>query len=177
MKYVALLRGVNVGGNTLIKMSDLKKAAENRGFKNVSTYIQSGNIIFNSNESPENIIAKLEQVLTQRFNYDSAVIIKTIDQLEKILAEVPDDWKKSRDMRCYLAFVKEPITTIDVAREARPKEGVDFVKEGDGIVYMSTLLSGLTKNGFTKLITTKVYKFITIRSYSTAQKLLEGMEH
>jgi uncharacterized protein (DUF1697 family) len=177
MKYVTLLRGINVGGNMIIKMTDLKTAVENCGFTNVSTYIQSGNIIFESNEKDNSIItAKLENGLLQSLNYNSRIVVRTYQQLKTILSNVPADWKKRKDMRCYLAFVKEPATAADVIRELELKEGVDFVKAGEGVVYMSTVLSGLTKSGFTKLINKKVYKDITIRNYNTCQKILVRME-
>lgn len=177
MKYIALLRGINVGGNTIMKMSDLKKAAETCGFTSVRTHIQSGNIIFESDKTDTGKIAEqLEHELLNRFKYDSRVIVITYEQFKKILSEVPDEWKKRKDLRLYLAFVKGPVTAQDIIREAKPKEGADEVKAGEGVVYMSTVLSGLTKSGLTKLITKSVYKSITIRSYSTCQNILTRME-
>jgi uncharacterized protein (DUF1697 family) len=177
MKYIALLRGINVGGNSIIKMTDLKKAVEEIGFTSVSTFIQSGNIIFESNESNVNkITAKLEDTLLKKFQINSRIIVKTLEQLKKIISEVPADWNKRQDLRCYMAFVREPVSARDVMGEIKLKEGVDFVKAGDGVVYMSTLLSGITKSGFTKLVGTKIYKDITIRNYNTAQKLLAMMQ-
>jgi uncharacterized protein (DUF1697 family) len=177
MKYIALLRGINVGGKMIIKMSDLKTTIENCGFTNVNTYIQSGNIIFESNEKDPNIITtKLENELLKSLKYHLRIVVRTYQQLKAILSNVPDDWKTRQDMRCYLAFVKEPATAEDVIHELALKEGVDSVKDGEGVVYMSTLLSGLTKSGFTRLINKIVYKDITIRNYNTCQQLLSRME-
>jgi uncharacterized protein (DUF1697 family) len=177
MKYVALLRGVNVGGNSLIKMSDLKEAVGKCGFTNVMTFINSGNVIFESTEvNKSKINAVLEEVLAKRFNLESRVFLLTYEQFKDMLAGVPEDWKKLKDIRCYIAFVREPVTAQDVIKEIRVKEGVDFVQGGKGVVYMTTLLSGLTKSGFTKLISTPVYKDITMRNYTTAQKLFMLME-
>jgi uncharacterized protein (DUF1697 family) len=177
MKYIALMRGVNVGGNMVIKMSDLKEAVAGCGFTNVSTFIQSGNIIFESYETDtRKIAAKLEHELSERFNYDSLVIVKTYEQLKRILSEVPSGWKTRKDMRCYLAFIKEPVTSGNVIDEFEPKHGVDRVDAGDGVLYLSTLLSGITKSGFAKLITKNIYKDITIRNYNTTRRILERME-
>jgi len=177
MKYVALLRAINVGGNGIIKMADLKKAVEDIGFTHVSTYIQSGNIVFESDQKEiDKIIARLEGALLKKFEFKSGIVVKTYEQLKKIVSEVPADWKKRDDLRCYLAFVREPASAQDVIREIKLKEGVDFAKAGDGVVYMSTLLSGLTKSGFTRLVGTKIYKDITIRNYNTAQKLFAMMQ-
>ena len=177
MKYIALLRGINVGGNRIIKMAALKEAVEQCGFTNVITYIQSGNVVFDAGENKTATIAtKLEDSLLNNFKYDSRIVIRTYEQFKKVIDEIPIEWKTHKDLRCYLAFVKEPVTAQDVIREIELKEGIDSVKAGAGVVYMSTLLSGLTKSGFPKLIGTKVYQDITIRNYNTAQKLLALME-
>jgi len=165
-----------VGGNRIIKMTALKEAVEKCGFTNVSTYIQSGNVIFDSDENKTAAIAaKLEDSLFNNFKYDSSIMVRTHQQFKKVIFEIPIEWKTRNDLRCYLAFIKEPVTAQNVIREIKLKEGIDSVKAGVGVVYMSTLLSGLTKSGFTKLIGTKVYQDITIRNYNTAQKLLALM--
>ncbi len=177
MKYITLLRGINVGGKMIIKMSDLKTTVENYGFTNVSTYIQSGNVIFEFKETDTRKIAmKLEQGLGESMKFNLTVIVKSYPQFQKIISEVPTEWKKRKDMRCYIAFVREPLTAEDVIHEVELKEGVDSLKAGEGAVYMSTLLSGLTKSGFTKLIAKKIYKDITMRNFNTCKKILDLME-
>lgn len=174
MKYVALLRGINVGGNAIIKMADLKAAVEKCGFTNVRTLIQSGNVIFESADEDKNKIAKqFEKCLEQDFRIAATAIIKTRAEFNNIVAEAPPGWNTREDLRKYIAFVKDPKTARDVMRDVEPKEGVDFAVAGDGVVYMSTLLSGLTKSGFTKLVGKPVYKDLTIRNFNTVKKLLE----
>ncbi len=177
MQYLALLRGINVGGNNMIKMADLKKAFEDCGFKNVSTYINSGNVIFETDEkSKEKIVEKLENALTNKLNLNVTLVIRTNKELQQIIEEIPDEWKGENDLRCYIAYIKEPVTTDDVLKEIQLKEGVDTIKAGANVLYMSTKLSGLTKSGFTKLIGKKIFQEITIRNLNTSQKLLSLME-
>jgi uncharacterized protein (DUF1697 family) len=177
MKYIALLRGINVGGNNIIKMADLVKTVEKCGFTNVKTYIQSGNVLFESaGKNKSEIVEKLEAALLKDFNYNSRIIVKTHEQLKKIAAEVPPDWEKRNDLRCYIAFVAEPVTVQDVMQEIELNEGIDFLKTGESVLYMSTLLSGLTRSRFTRLITRRTYKDISIRNYNTVRKLLELMD-
>lgn len=145
MKYLGLLRGVNVGGKAIMKMTDLKEEIECAGFSNVRTYIQSGNVIFESDEKDtEKIVAKLENSVSKKFGINSRIIVKTYEQIKRIVSEVPNEWKKQNDLRCYIAFVREPVTVQDVLSAAELKEGIDSVKAGEGVVYMSTLLSGLS---------------------------------
>jgi uncharacterized protein (DUF1697 family) len=177
MKYIALLRGINVGGKNIIKMADLIKTVEKCGFTNVKTYIQSGNVLFKSSEkNTSKIVKNLEECFLKGFMYNSRIIVRTYEQLKKIAAEVPSDWEKRDDLRCYIAFTGETVTIQEIMQEIELKEGIDFLKAGEGALYMSTLLSGLTRSRFTKLITKKAYKDITIRNYNTVRRILELME-
>ncbi len=177
-KYVALLRGINVGGNNIIKMAELKIAFEKNSFTNVKTYINSGNVIF---ESAEKDIAKItqniEKDIAKTFKQNLQVVVISQKQLETVISEIPTEWKKGHDLRCYIAFIKEPFTPADFIKEVKLKENVDSVKTGKKVVYMSTKLEGLTKSGFTKLAGTKIYKNITIRNLNTSQKLLALMSN
>jgi uncharacterized protein (DUF1697 family) len=176
-RYIALLRGINVGGNNIIKMTSLKKVFEECGYGHVTTYIQSGNVIFDADgDSMQTVTDTIERVLSKVFHYKSKVVVLSKDQLNRVLAEVPSEWKNRDDMRRYIAFTREPLSAKDILSEVKLKEGVDTAKTGTGVLYMSTLLGGITKSGFTKLIGTKVYKEITIRNYNTALNILLRME-
>jgi uncharacterized protein (DUF1697 family) len=177
MKYVALLRGINVGGNSIVKMSDLKKLTEECGFNDVRTYIQSGNIIFSSAEkNTGKISTRLEDCFSKNLKIESKIIVRNQLQFKAIVSSAPPVWDTSKDLRCYIAFIKEPLTAGDVMDRIKPKEGVDFMQAGRGAVYMSTLLSGLTRSGFTKMVGTDIYKEITIRNYNTAKKMMDLLE-
>lgn len=174
MKYVALLRAINVGGNALIKMADLKKAFDEEGYTNILTYIQSGNVIFESESTnSKKIEDNLEKALSKRFQYSSKVVVLSEIQFRQVLADIPKRWQKEQDLRCYIAFVKTPALPKDVLREATLTEGIDFLDEGKKVVYMTTLMRGLMNSGFKKLIGKNIYKEMTMRNYSTRQKILQ----
>jgi len=174
MKYIALLRGINVGGNNVIKITDLKQSFEDKGFTEVTTYIQSGNVIFASSEKDTYALEKtIEQFLSQRFTYKSKVMVRSYPQMQKILESVPQTWNSGQDLRCYIAFVKAPTTAQEVMKETPIKEDIDFLKAGPGVVYMSTLLKGVAQSGINRLAGKKIYQEITIRNYATTQKLGE----
>ncbi len=177
MKYVALLRGINVGGNNIIKMVALKACFEKEGFKSVSTFIQSGNVIFESEEKHTDIvIRKIESSLSKTFSYKSRIVLRSLEQMKKVVANVPDDWQKQTDIRCYIAFIKEPMTAEKVGKDIELKDGVDSLKVGNGVLYMTTLFSALTKSRFNKLAGKKIYQDMTIRNYNTTKKITALME-
>jgi uncharacterized protein (DUF1697 family) len=177
MKYVALLRGINVGGKNIIRMPALRVCLEGCGFERVATYIQSGNVIFESGERDAGKLTKrIENALSTTFDYESRVVLRSHAQLKTVVADVPRDWKSRTDLRCYIAFLREPVTVRQALREVDVEPEVDFVTAGQGVLYMSTLSSGITRSGLTKVIAKKIYKDITIRNYSTCQKVLALME-
>ncbi len=177
MKYVALLRAINVGGNNRIKMEQLRACFEVGGFQQVMTYIQSGNVIFESeDENRERLTREIEESLSQTFNYPARIVLRSYAEIQKVVEEAPDDWNIKTDLRCNIAFIKEPVTAHEAWQEIVPKEGIDVVTVGHGVLYLSTRLSGLTTSALGKLVSKKIYQDMTIRNYTTTQKLLTLME-
>lgn len=177
MKYVALLRGINVGGNNMIKMVELKDCFETMGFTNIRTYINSGNVIFESTAaSSEKLVEKIERTLSTTFGFPLRIVLRSKTQMEEVAVNVPSSWKHEKDLRCYVSFVREPTTVAQVMSEVEIRENVDDVSVGPGVIYMSTLLSGITKSRFTRLIAKKIYQEVTIRNYNTLQKIIQLME-
>lgn len=176
MKYVALLRGINVGGNNSVSMATLKELFAENGYTNIITYINSGNVIFESVETDtKKLTTHIEALLSKAFNYQARVVIKSYEQIKAITHDIPSEWKTSTQIRCYVGFLSEFVTE-DMISEVTIREGVDSLKAGKGVLYMTTLLSHLTKSNFNKLMTKKIYKEMTIRNYNTTKKILELME-
>jgi uncharacterized protein (DUF1697 family) len=177
MKYVAFLRGINVGGNTPVSMAHLKSAVEHCGYTNVVTYINSGNVIFDTEQTNITaIIKKLETVFVEKLHHTIPIALRSLPQMKKTLENIPSLWKKNADVRCYLAFTRESLTPADVIKETPVNPDVDQVDAGPDVVYMTTKKSGLTKSGFSKLIGKKVYKEITMRNLNTTQKVFALMK-
>jgi uncharacterized protein (DUF1697 family) len=177
MIYVALLRGINVGGKRVMKMAALRECCEHAGLERVATYIQSGNLIFETNGlSASALTGRIERALSKTFGYEAAVVIRSHSQFKGVIAGAPSYWSSGDHLRRYVAFLRAPVTAKQALKEVEVKEGVDRVSAGKGVLYMSTLLSGLTKSGFTKLVSKQVYQDMTIRNYSTCFKILELME-
>ncbi|WP_284642861.1 DUF1697 domain-containing protein [Paenibacillus silviterrae] len=91
MIYIALLRGINVGGHKKIKMSELKEALEQAGLVRVQTYIQSGNVLFESEETEEVLQARMEQTIREAFGFEVSIMVRTLEEWRGILAQCPFD--------------------------------------------------------------------------------------
>ena len=127
MKYVALLRGINVGGNKRMKMADLRDCLEGRDFTHVTTYIQSGNVLFESSRSD---VAKLttvmEKALSTTFHHDVPVFLRSQSQMQKIVRQAPKEWRAGKGLRQNVAFLRAPLTAKSALGRARPEAGRRF---------------------------------------------------
>lgn len=107
MRYVALLRGINVGGNTMIKMTELKTSFENLGFKNVASYINSGNLAFDSAKvAEEKLVAKIEKRIEQDFGLDVQVMVRDRNAIEDVLANNPFAGQFESHKEMHVLFMK-----------------------------------------------------------------------
>ena len=176
-QYLALLRGINVGGNNIIKMADLKACFENMGFSDVSSFIQSGNVFFKSDE--EDIVKltnSIEKVLSDRFDYKSRIVVISKNQLRKVVEEAPPKFGKEKDLYKYdVLFLKAPFISKEAIKDVEIKEGVDFAFEGENVLYFSRLINQASKSHLIKIINKPFYQYITIRNWNTTTKLLELM--
>lgn len=176
--YVALLRGINVGGNNLIRMPALKTCFEAQGFHGVATYIQSGNVLFAVGGSdPLGLRRRIEQALSKTFAYDSRVVIRSHDEMKAIVRGAPKGFgSKPSEYRYDVIFLREPVTAAEAIESVTAKPGVDRVVAGDGALYFSRLISKASQSNLTRIVGKAVYKDMTIRNWNTTSKLLELME-
>lgn len=177
-QYLALLRGINVGGKNIIKMADLKACFENMGFSDVLTYIQSGNVLFRSAEKDKvRLTNKLEKTLSKRFNYTLRLVVIAQKELERVVKEAPRGFGKDQEnFRYDVIFLKEPLTPADAMQNVSVKEGVDAAYTGKRVLYFSRLISKASQSHLTRIISLPMYQNITIRNWNTTTKLLSLME-
>ncbi len=177
--YVALVRGINVGGKNIVPMADLKKCLERLGFANVSTYIASGNAILESDKGADEIRTRIEEALPECFELDDGlvrVLVLPRDRLKAIVDNKPDGFgehpKKYHSDAIFLIG-------IDSARAMTlfaPREGVDKIWPGDGVIYSQRLSSRRTESRLNRIMGTPEYKFMTIRNWRTTMTLLKMTE-
>jgi uncharacterized protein (DUF1697 family) len=177
-QYLVLLRGINVGGKNIIKMVDLKANFEAMGFSNVLTYIQSGNVVFQSDEKDKAVLTtKIEKGLSKRFNFVARVVVVSHKELEAIVRAAPSGFGKEEKMFRYdVIFLKEPLTPKEAMKSVSTREGVDTAHAGKQALYFSRLISRAAQSHLTKIIGMPVYRNMTIRNWNTTTKVLALME-
>jgi len=175
--YVALLRGINVGGKNLIKMTELAAFFTGLGFTDVRTYIQSGNVIFRADEPDQaRLTGRLEAALSRSFNYDSRLVTRSHEEMSDIVTHAPGGFGSDPSTYRYdVIFLKEPLTSAEAMKSISIKEGVDQVFAGRGVLYSSRLISRATQSHLSRLMTLPVYQSMTIRNWNTTTRLLEMM--
>ena len=177
-QFVALLRGINVGGKNLIKMTELKACFEALGFENVSTYIQSGNVLFRAeNSARTKLTSQIEEALSKTFNYKSRVVVRSHKEMKNIVARAPKGFGSDPDTYRYdVIFLKAPLTAAKAMKSVTTKEGVDQAFAGKGVLYFSRLISKATQSHLSRIVSMPVYQSMTIRNWNTTTKLLNMME-
>ena len=174
MKYVALLRGINVGGKTLIKMADLRTCAEELGLDEVSTFIASGNLLFESRErSAAKLESKIERALEQRFELPVKVVVLDRAAYARIVKAIPKSWAADKTLRANVAFVRRGTKAKEVVRELEPDPAVEEVKAISGAILWATKRDAVQKSVMRKLIGGAAYKELTVRNLNTTLKLHE----
>ena len=174
MQYLVLLRGINVGGNNIIKMADLRACLEKHGCSEVKTYIQSGNVIINTKEKDiTKETARLEKLLSKEFNYQSTLVLLTKTQMQNAVDSAPKGFgKEPENYRYNVIFLKEPLKSSKALEELSLNPGVDFVVAGSGLLYHSYPIAKASKSHISRISKLPLYKSITIRNWNTTTKLL-----
>ena len=174
MRYVALLRGINVGGRSVIRMADLKECFEALGYDQVSTFIASGNVLFETRErDAAKLESALEGALEQRFGLPITVVVRTRAELARVVQAIPADWMGNDGLRVYVAFLRRSRDGRTLARDFPPKEGVDQLVATRSALIWATRRDALTRSGMQELVRTAVYRDMTARNLKTTLKLQE----
>ena len=176
MIYVALLRGINVGGNNKVEMKRLKNTFELLGFTNVVSYINSGNIVFEDFSRGQDIIIinEIEKAIKQEFQLEIKVLVRNIDNIETICRELPVTWLKNELMRTDVMFLWEKFDRPEIIEQLKINP-VDNVMYLPGALLWNVEDKNYSKSGIQKLIGTELYKNMTIRNVNTVRKLHQIM--
>jgi uncharacterized protein (DUF1697 family) len=173
--YVVLLRGINVGGKNTVSMAALKSLLVELGYMNVSTYIVSGNVVVESDKPAARIKAQIETALTKNFDLDDElikVLVLSHHQLRSIIENKPKGFgDEPGKYHSDVIFLME-ISVDDALPIFNPREGVDAIWPGDGVIYSRRLSAERTKSRLSAMMASPLYKSMTIRNWNTTTKLL-----
>ncbi len=172
MKYVALLRGINVGGNRKVSMSELKALFEKAGMEQVKTYINSGNVVFTSSvKAKQKLTTTLEAACKSAFGFDITILIFSSSEIATIAQQLPDSWSNDGTMKSDVIFLWPQVDHPDIVNKLTIKPGVDTVLYTPGAVLWGMKRELATKSGLYKLVGTPIYKQMTVRNCNTLRKL------
>jgi len=175
--YVALLRGINVGGRNLIKMPALTSLFVASGFQDVATYIQSGNVLLRSPETrADELTRRIEAMLGEALRYEATVVVRSHKQMRVVVDRAPEGFGAEPSKYRYdVIFLKEPLTARTALKSVSTRAGVDEAHAGTGVLYFSRLVSKATQSQLSKIVTSPIYSSVTIRNWNTTTKLLAMM--
>ena len=175
--YLALLRGINVGGNNMISMKALKSSFERLGFKDVSTYINSGNVLFQTKSSDaRKIEATLEKMLAAEYQLGCKVVLRSADEMASLVKKLPKDWTGGKDWRYNVIFLRHTIDSKDIVKTLNAKPEIEQVTYVPGTLLWSAHVKDLARTAMAKIASQKVFQDMTVRNLNTTRKLYELMQ-
>lgn len=174
MKYAAFLRGINVGGNKKVPMTELKKCLEKLGFKNVKTLLNSGNVVFETDKTkPDVLRKKIEAELKRTFGFEVSTIIRSLDELQKLIDSDPfKGIKVTPATRLYITFLSEKPTTKLKLPYTSPDRNFKILQASNTEVYSWLVVTADRGSVDAMGILEKEYgKNVTTRNWNTVKKL------
>ena len=176
MKYISILRGINVSGQKKIKMADLKSLYESKGFENVATYIQSGNVVFEStNENRKDIKSELENAIEEQYGFCIPVDIRTDEEIKTVFSGCPFDESVQEEngtkiLVTFLSSIPEEIHVSSLMAHVKPPERLILV----GNVAYLHCPNGYGKSKLSNtFLESKLSVGATTRNWKTVRKLYE----
>ena len=179
MKYLVLLRGINVGGKNKVAMGELRQLLGDAGFMNVTSYINSGNLILESEKNAATIRQEVQKILSKHFTLNRDILnilVLTARQVKQVLQQAPKDFGTQPSIYYSDAIFLMDITPKRAFAVFKPRDGVDTIWQGELVIYSQRLGAERTKSRLGKIVGTPEYESMTIRSWQTVKKLVELME-
>lgn len=175
MIYVALLRGINVGGKSKVEMAKLKELIETIGCSNVRTYINSGNVVLADDRSADRLAKLIEQAVFNEFTVASSVIMRDLPTMQALCRAIPGDWTNDSEQKTDVIFLQPSIDNPDVLSSISHNPALEHALYKHGAIVWNIARSNVTRGGGIKLVKTDLYNNMTVRNINTTRKLLEIM--
>lgn len=176
--YVALLRGINVGGKNVIPMASLVKTFERLGFSRVQTLLASGNVIFAApRQDARKLERTIEKALASELGYDGKVVVRSKREMDALVKRLPKDWAKpSPAVRYYVLFLRHAVDHERVLGQFQPKPGVETLAYAPGALLWAAKKNALTRSAVSRqVLAGPLYQEMTSRNLATTTKIVELM--
>ena len=173
MVFVALLRGINVGGKNRVEMNRLKELFIQLGFNNVQTYINSGNIIFDDKRQITKLNQYISVVIEKEFGFCVPIVLRSSSQIKLLYESVPSEWSNDMRQKTDVMFLWEEIDSPDILEKIVYKPDIENVLYLPGALVWNIGRENISKGSGIKLIKTDLYKHMTARNINTVRKLNE----
>ncbi len=177
MKYVALLRGVNVGGKGAVNMANLKTCFEQLGYEHVQTYINSGNVIFTAPAGSQPVLAeRLEQAIEEAFGLHVKVLVKNLSEMQALVHAIPENWIDNKEQKCTVLFLWPEVDSEAMLEQLSWQAADESVRYYPGAIVWHTSKKFASKSRVLRINQAESYKQMTARNPNTVRKLLALME-
>ncbi len=177
MVYVALLRGINVGGKNKVEMTRLIATFKRLGLNKVLSYINSGNIMFyEKNRSQKELVQLIESAIEEDFGFQIKVLLRNMDNIRSIAGAIPSSWVNDQTMKCDVMFLWQHADDPKILDRFVIRPELEDVKYVNGAIIWRVDRKNAAKSGMLKLVCTDLYKNMTIRNVNTTRKLYALMQ-
>ncbi len=175
MKYIALLRGINVGGNRKVPMQRLKDLFVSLGYANVATYLNSGNVIFETDTEQEVLQKEIPEELKRKFGFEIPTLIKNEKEVNRIANAIPREWKNDSEQKTDVAYLFPEIDSKKIIDDLPVKKEFIDMRYVKGAIIWNVKKKEYNKSHLNKIINLKQYQLMTVRNVNTA-RFLAGMK-
>ena len=173
MRWVALLRGINVGGKNKVEMARLRDVLQANSFTNVRTYIASGNILFSSpDRSAARLTTTIEDLIADQFGLDVPALVRSARNIRDVAAAIPEGWVTDDEHKADVMYLWKQASTEDLLDRVGAREVDEVVHEHEALLWR-VRRKNFGRSGLSRLAAKPIYQQMTVRNVNTARKLAE----
>ena len=176
MTYVALLRGINVGGNAKVEMARLKQLFIGLGCTNVTTYINSGNVIFADERTSDQLVPLFEAAILTEFSLTVPIVVRSQQDIRALCQQIPTNWNNDEDQKSDVYFLMPDIDNSNIITEITINPDLETVCYVNGAILWNVSRQNAGKSQAHNFIKTKLYRQMTIRNVNTVRQLDKLMQ-
>jgi uncharacterized protein (DUF1697 family) len=174
MRYIALLRGINAGTLRRVEMGTLRQLFERLGYTRISSYLNSGNILFEAGQDSDEIRRKVKTSLSEEFGFEIPTLIKSDMEIRSMVNAIPATWLNDSMQRTDVAFLFPEIDSEKVLADLPVKLNFIELRYVLGAVIWNLDRKNLYKSHLSKIISHPHYQLMTVRNVNTARYLAGG---